>query len=102
MDQTPVFFSMVPRITLDHVGARTVNVCTSTNSTMRVTDAVTVTACGKTLPPLIVFKGKGGGRIEREFISFNQGAAYAVKPAKAWMDEDVMKFSGWKMSIFLM
>ena len=98
MDQTPVFFLMVPRTTLDHVGARTVNVRTSTNSTMRVTVAVTVTASGKMLPPLIVFKGKGGGRIELEFVNFNQGAAYAVQP-KAWMDEDVMKF--WMETILI-
>ena len=91
MDQTPVFFSMVPRTTLDHVGARTVNVRTSTNSTMRVTVAVTVTSSGKMLPPLVVFKGKGGGRIEREFGNFNPGAMCAVQP-KAWMDKQVMKF----------
>ena len=44
---------------------RTVNVCKSSSSTMRVTMAVTVTAAGKALPPYFVFKGKLGGQIEK-------------------------------------
>ena len=60
--------------------------------------AVTVTASGKMLPPLVVFKGKGSGRTEQEFGKFNQGAEYAVQP-KAWMDEQVMKV--WMDSIVL-
>lgn len=90
MDQTPVFFSMLPRTTLNESGARTVNVRTSTNSTMRVTVAVCVTASGEMLKPLLVFKGKPGGRIEREFNQYNKDGLYTVQE-KAWMDEMIMK-----------
>ena len=90
MDQTPLFFSMTPKRTLDKRGLRTVNVRKSSSSTMRVTMAVTVTAAGTTLPPYFVFKGKPGGRIEkREFTTFPEGAFYSVQD-NAWMDQHKM------------
>ena len=89
MDQTPVFFSMTPNTSLDQVGARTINVRTSSGSTIRVTLAVTVTASGTTLPPLMVFKGKPNGRIQRAFGTYPVGCFYAVQE-RAWMDERVM------------
>jgi hypothetical protein len=57
MDQTPIHFSMTPNRTIEKVGARTVNVRSSTASTMRVTVAVTISADGDVLQPLIVYKG---------------------------------------------
>ena len=54
---------------------------------MRLTLAVAVTAAGKFLKPMIVFKGKPGGRIERsEFETYQDGCIYAVQE-KAWMNE---------------
>ena len=90
MDQTPTFFSMLPTKILSPIGARTVYVQSSTSSTMRVTVSVCVTASGKMLPPLIIFKGKPNRRIKREFSRYNQGVIYAVQE-NAWMDERVMK-----------
>ena len=90
MDQTPVFFTMVPRTTLNAVGERTVTVRSSTSSTMRVTVAVTVTAAGNMLKPMIVFKGKPAGRIQREFGDYDAGGHYCAQD-NAWMDENVMK-----------
>ena len=58
MDQTPVYQSMDEGRTIDMVGARTVNLRTSANDSQRVTVAVTITASGKRLPSMIVFKGK--------------------------------------------
>ena len=49
---------MGPRTTLNQIGERTVHICSSTNATMRVTAAVTVTASGKMLTPMFIFKGK--------------------------------------------
>jgi hypothetical protein len=55
----------------DDAGARTVNGRTSTSQTIRATVVVTVTASGKLLEPLIVFKGKPGGQIKsREFATY--------------------------------
>jgi hypothetical protein len=47
---------------------------------------VAVTANGEFLKPMIVFKGKPGGRIEREFSDYPDGSTYAVQE-KAWMSE---------------
>ena len=47
--------------------------------------AVTVTASGKMFPPT-----KRGGRIEREFRNYPEGARYDVQD-RAWMDEHTMK-----------
>ena len=65
MDQTPVFFSMTPTTTLTERGSRTVNVRKSSGSTQQLTLAVAVTAAGQFLKPIIFFKGKPGGRIEK-------------------------------------
>jgi hypothetical protein len=89
MDQTPIFFCMLPRTTLERIGSRTVNVRTPTASTLRVTVAVTITANGDMLPPLFVFKGKPGGRISREFTGYPSGGVYTVQDS-AWMDESIM------------
>ena len=87
MDQTPVFFSMLPRTTLEAVGARTVNVRVCKNASARITAAVSVTASGDMLSPFLVFKGKPGGRIEkREFPTFHPGGIYCAQ-SKAWFDE---------------
>jgi hypothetical protein len=90
MDQTPIFFSMLPRTTLEPIGSSTVNVPNSTGSTFGVTITVTVTANGDMLPPLFVFKGKPKGRISREFTSYPAGAVYTVQD-HAWMDESMMQ-----------
>lgn len=58
MDQTPVFYSMHEKYTLNRKGARTVNVRCSKNESERITVAVTISAAGDVLAPTIVFKGK--------------------------------------------
>lgn len=62
MDQTPVFFSMHPKRTLEKkgTGTRTINIRTSSSSTKRATVFVTLTASGQVLTPLVVFKGVPG------------------------------------------
>ena len=60
---------------------------------MRVTAAITVTASGHQLPEFMVYKGKPGGRIEREFGSYAENhQAYGVYSVqeRAWMDEKTM------------
>ena len=64
MDQTPIFFSMVPNTMLNCVGDQSMNVRSSSGSTMCVTVALTVTAAGGLLPPMFVFKVKPGGHAQ--------------------------------------
>ena len=90
MDQTPVPFSYDPKSTLELIGRRTVHVRKFTSDTKHATLALTVTASGKALIPLIVFKGKSNGQIVTcEFPMYPEGLEYACQD-NAWMDERVM------------
>ena len=82
-----MFFSMTLTTTLTKRDSRTVNVRKSSGSTQRLTIAVAVIASGQFLNPMIVFKGKSGGRIEkREFQTYPEECIYAVQE-KVWMSE---------------
>lgn len=90
MDQTPIPFTFNAKKTLELVGQRTVHIRKSTNDTKRVTCAMTVSASGRVLTPLLVFKGAPNGRIERtEFATYPRGMVYTCQ-GNAWMDERVM------------
>jgi hypothetical protein len=90
MDQTPVFFMMKAKRTLEVVGVRTVHVCTSTNDTKRATVAVTITSSGLLLPLMVIFKGKPDGRIAKtEFGDYPTTHRWRCQD-NAWMDERVM------------
>jgi hypothetical protein len=90
MDQTPVYFSMSSKRTLELIGEKTIHIRTLTNDTKRVTVAVTIAADGTVLPSTLVFKGKPGGHIEKkEFSTYPNGHFYKCQD-NAWMDEEVM------------
>jgi len=57
---------------------------------MHVTLAMSVTAAGSFLRPMIMFKGKPNGRIQREFSSYPEDCLYMVQE-NAWMDEHIMR-----------
>ena len=87
MDQTPIPFTFNSKSTLEVVGARTVHVRKSTNDTKWATAAITITASGKMLPPLLIFKGAKNGRIaKKEFPTFDKSMYYACQE-NAWMDK---------------
>jgi Asp/Glu/hydantoin racemase len=58
MDQTPIYHAMNARCTIEYIGARTVNMRTSTGDSKRVTVAAAITASGQILPTMVVFKGE--------------------------------------------
>jgi hypothetical protein len=66
MDQTPVYFLMNAKRTLEVAGKKPIHICTSTNDTKRVTMAATITVDGTLLPLMLVFKGKPNGRIAKK------------------------------------
>ena len=57
MDQTPVPFLYDPKKTIEVVGQRTIHIRKSTSDTKHATCALSVTASGKMITPLFVFKG---------------------------------------------
>jgi hypothetical protein len=63
MDQTPLFFLCESSRTLTKRGEKTIFVRKSSNSTKRATAALTVTAAGDFLTPMVIFKGTPTGLI---------------------------------------
>ncbi len=90
MDQTPVYFLMSAKHTLEVIEKITIHICTSTDNTKRATMAVMIAADGMLLPSMVVFKGQPKGRIAKtEFSSYPTTNMYRCQ-ANAWMDEAVM------------
>ena len=90
MDQTAIPFSFQGKRTIELVGTKTIHARKSTSDTKRATLAATVCADGTMLTPMLVFKGKPGGRIETKQIpEYPVGCVYEVQH-NAWMDECVM------------
>ena len=58
MDQTPAYMAMDQEVTIDFVGAQTVNMRSAANDSQRVTVAVTLAASGRRIPSMVVFKGE--------------------------------------------
>ena len=90
MDQTPVYFAMSAKRTLDLVGKKTIHIRTTADDTKRATVAVTIAADGTLLPSMVIFKGAPNGRIARtEFDAYPTTNHYRCQE-NAWMDERVM------------
>jgi len=90
MDQMPPHFSYQSSRTLEKRGKRTINVRKSSSQTKRATAALTVTAAGVFLTPMIIFKGKPDGLIAcRELPTLDPTSIYACQDT-AWMDERCM------------
>ena len=90
MDQTPVYFSYHRSKTLAKRGIKTVHVRKSTSDTRRATCALTCTAAGEFLRPMLIYKGKATGKIATtEFQRHDPTSIYACQVA-AWMDETCM------------
>ena len=105
-------FHMIQK-NIEVVGRRTIHIRKSTSDTKCATCALTVTASGKMITPLFVFKGKNiqlivgmmkcfshfivlllgkpnGMIVQREFPTYPEGMIYACQD-NAWMDKRVMQ-----------
>ena len=90
MDQMPVYFLYHRSRTLAKRGIKTVHVRKSTSDTRRATCALTCTAAGQFLRPMLIYKGKAMGKIATtEFQTYPTTHHYRCQK-KAWMDEQVM------------
>ncbi|KAI3655925.1 hypothetical protein MP638_006061, partial [Amoeboaphelidium occidentale] len=91
--QTAVYFDSRPNYTISEKGTSTVSIKGTSSGDQRATAFLAVTATGKKLPPMIVFKGTPGGKIEKEFKSakynYPDGQLYAVQE-KGWTDTRIM------------
>ena len=90
MDQTPVFFAMSAKRTLELIGKKTIHIRTTADDTKRATVAVTIAADGTVLPAMVVFKGTATGRIARHELGTYPTTNHYRCQDNAWMDEAVM------------
>jgi hypothetical protein len=72
MDETGVPFDLPTRTTVDFRGVKRVPVI-STNNSNSCTVFLSCAIDGTKLKPLVVFKGKKGGRIHKEMGKANNG-----------------------------
>ena len=82
MDETPVYFDLVPRKTIDLVGVNSCVIRSTGAEKRHVTVVLSVAADGTMLPPKIIFKGK-----RRLNLSAPEGVLMCVQDK----DEDLMK-----------
>jgi hypothetical protein len=98
MDQTPIHFLYQSSKTYAKHGTKTNHVCKTSNGTKRATGALTMTAAGIFLMPMIIFKGKPNGNIAQcELKTFHPTSVYACQDI-AWMDKRCMLM--WVEEIF--
>ena len=84
MDQTPVYFLMNAKCTLELIGKKTIH-------TKRETVVVTIAGDGTVLPSVVVFKGKTNGRIAKKVQNVpNIPSLHYHCQDAVWMDETVM------------
>eukprot|EP00956_Cyclotella_meneghiniana_P034504 scaffold105647_cov92-Cyclotella_meneghiniana.AAC.2 len=89
MDQTPIPFCYTSNATLAPRGARTIHML-APGEKDRCTFNAAITMAGGKLPPMIIFKGKPNGRIERsELITFSSDAFWHCQK-NAWCDDRIM------------
>jgi hypothetical protein len=90
MDQTPLYFSYHSSKTYEKHGSKMIHIRKMSNGTKRAMGAFTITAAGDFLMPMIIFKCKPGGMIEKkELLKFDPSSIYACQDA-VWMDERCM------------
>ena len=85
MDETPVFFDLVPNKTVNQEGNKSVIVRTSGSDKRHVTVMLAVSAAGDVLLTFIIFKGKR----PLKDIKASSDVIVLVQE-KAWVDESIM------------
>jgi DDE superfamily endonuclease len=83
MDETAVYFDDPRMVTVDNIGARHVVMRSTGYQSMRITAVLAVTANGRKVQPLLIWKGKS-----QEIVSVN-GCWVAQQP-RAWVDQPLL------------
>ena len=84
MDETPVYFDLVPGKTIDRVGVKSCIIRSRGAEKRHIMVVLTVAVDGSMLPPMVIFKGKRSLK-----LIASEGVLVSVQ-TKAWMDEDLM------------
>lgn len=84
MDETPMYFDMVPNWTVSKKGAKEIRIRSSGAEKRRFTVVLACTSGGEMLPTLVIFKGKR----QLKFSAPNN--VKATVQVKGWMDSELM------------
>ena len=84
MDETPVYFDLVPSKTVNQRGSKSVLIRTTGSEKRHFTMVLAVAAGGDVLPPMVIFKGK------RELNIPTPPGWIVTVLDKGWMDESLM------------
>jgi hypothetical protein len=68
MDETPIFFNMIPSNTIIYKNNKSILIKTQNQDKCRISVLLTITANGNKLPPYIIFKAKNKGNVENELL----------------------------------
>ncbi len=85
MDETPVFFDMVPSCVVEKIGEKSVRVRSTNSDKRRITAVLACTASGKMLPPMIIFKGTTTRTLIN--VKANSEDTCISYQNKAWVDD---------------
>lgn len=91
MDQTPYNPQLISNKTLHKKGTKTVPISQMKSNINHLVVCLAVCGDGTKIPPLIVFKVKLGGSIEKQIQNFPPCCKYVVQE-NAWKDERVMLY----------
>ncbi|KAG3236910.1 hypothetical protein PI124_g18086 [Phytophthora idaei] len=86
MDETAAYFEADRASTLDFTGARHVVVRSTGFASMRITVVLAVSATGRKLPPLLVWKGKAAPTFQKR-----SGPLRVAHQPRAWVDNELLK-----------
>ena len=85
MDETPVYFDMVPSRTVDRKGKKSIKVRTTKSEKRRITAVLACSSTGKMLPPMLIFNTSRSVRN----VTGSEGTVVSYH-SKAWVDEKQM------------
>ena len=88
MDETPVFFDMVPSRVVEKKGKKSVRVRSTSSEKRRVTAVLACSATGEMLPPMIIYKGKTARTIKQ--VKAGTDSTLVPYQVNGWMDEPQM------------
>lgn len=84
MDETPMYFDLLPGKTVDVKGRKSIRIRTTGSEKRHLTIVLAVSAAGDVLSPMVIFKGKRPLNLD-----VPKGWIICVQE-KAWMDETLM------------
>lgn len=85
MDETAVYFEDARNQAVDITGSRHVVVRSTGFSSMRITAVLAVSATGRKIPPLLIWKGRASPTFAKI------GGVYGAYQPRAWVDSALLK-----------